>query len=69
VLGKAIAGMIEKAPTLFAVPKELGEDVANFWREMEDPNVDVFTCDKEAVDDRANIQKAKVNISSHCISQ
>ncbi|XP_060575302.1 rho GTPase-activating protein 19-like [Ruditapes philippinarum] len=64
VLGKAIAGMIEKAPTLFAVPKELGEDVANFWREMEDPNVDVFTCDKEAVDDRANIQKAKYGSSS-----
>ncbi|XP_053407003.1 rho GTPase-activating protein 19-like isoform X2 [Mercenaria mercenaria] len=64
VLSKVVATMIEKAPSLFAVPRELGDDVANFWREMEDPNVDVFTCDKENVDDHANIQKAKYGSSS-----
>lgn len=69
VLSKSVSIMIEKAPSLFAVPRELGDDVANFWREMEDPNVDVFTTDKENLDDHANIQKAKVNnhLSSHTI--
>lgn len=61
VLSKSVSIMIEKAPSLFAVPRELGDDVANFWREMEDPNVDVFTTDKENLDDHANIRKAKVN--------
>lgn len=66
VLSRAVTAMIESAPLLFTVPAELGDDVANFWREMEDPNKDVFTADKENVDDHANIQKAKVNIFKVC---
>lgn len=60
VLSRAVTAMIENAPSLFMVPTELGDDVAHFWREMEDPNKDVFSTDKENVDDRVNIQKAKV---------
>ncbi|KAL4231843.1 Rho GTPase-activating protein 19 [Mactra antiquata] len=65
VLSKAVSSMIENASTLFAVPRELGDDVANFWREMEDPNIDVFSNEKENVEDRANIQKAKYGSSSN----
>lgn len=63
-LSKVITFMIEKAPTLFAVPRELGDDVAHFWREMEDPNAEAFADDKENVDDRTNIQKAKYGSST-----
>lgn len=61
VLSSAITSMIESAPSLFTIPAELGDDVANFWREMEDPNKDMFSAEKENLDDKANIQKAKVN--------
>ena len=60
-LSKVITVMIENAPSLFCVPKELGDDVAYFWKEMEDPNMTVFVEDKENFNDKANIQKAKVN--------
>ena len=62
-LSKVITVMIENAPLLFAVPKELGDDVAYFWREMENPNMTLtLSDDKENFDDMANIQKAKVGI-------
>ena len=60
-LSKAITTMIENAPSLFMIPRELGDDVAHFWREMENPNVDM--CDnKENFSDKANINKAKVSM-------
>ena len=68
VLSSAITAMIDNTASLFTIPTELGDDVANFWREMEDPNKDVFTVDKENLDNQANIQKAKVNIRT-CIQK
>ena len=57
--------MIENAPSLFTIPRELADDVANFWREMEDPNIAAFdeVQDKENLKDHTNMQKAKVDIS------
>ena len=62
IISKAVATMIENAPSLFTIPRELGDDVANFWREMEDPNIAAFdeTVEKENLNDQANIQKTKV---------
>ena len=65
-LGKAVATMIENAPRLFTIPQELSNDVANFWKEMENPNIAVFDdtkADRNSLDDKANIQKAKVCIT------
>ena len=63
VISRAVSTMIEYAPSLFTVPRELADDVANFWREMEDPNIAAFedAQDKENLNDQANIQKAKVD--------
>lgn len=63
-LSRAISTMIENAPALFTIPQELGDDVANFWREMEEPNMTAFSDDKENIDDKANIRKAKYGSSS-----
>ena len=64
IISKAVSTMIENAPSLFTIPRVLADDVANFWREMEDPNMAAFeeTVDKENHNDQANIQKAKVGI-------
>ncbi|XP_052228848.1 rho GTPase-activating protein 19-like [Dreissena polymorpha] len=62
-LSKAVAMMIENSAVMFAVPRELAADVANFWREMEDPNLDVFDGGKSC-EDVTNIRKAKYGSSS-----
>ena len=58
-LSKAVSMMIENSAVMFAVPRELAADVANFWHEMEDPNVDAFDGGKSC-EDVTNIRKAKV---------
>lgn len=64
MLGKAVAIMIDLAPYLFTVPRELSDDIAHFWHEMEDPNIDVFSTEKENMGGVVTMEKGKYGNSS-----
>ncbi|XP_052771503.1 rho GTPase-activating protein 19-like isoform X1 [Mya arenaria] len=63
-LSKAVTLMVENSEAIFKVPRELAADVANFWREMENPSTEILTAHADNEEDRANIQKAKYGSSS-----
>ncbi|KAH3785291.1 hypothetical protein DPMN_163376 [Dreissena polymorpha] len=52
---KAVAMMIENSGAVFEVPRELADDVAHFWRVMEDVLDGSKSCE-----DRVNIRKSMV---------
>ncbi|KAL5022010.1 hypothetical protein ScPMuIL_001165 [Solemya velum] len=61
---KAAAFLIENAPELFKIPRELCLDVANFWREMENPHImpEAPRLDWENINNGVNLQKKCENI-------
>ncbi|XP_069139032.1 rho GTPase-activating protein 19-like [Argopecten irradians] len=64
VITQAASFMIECGTQIFRVPRELAADIANFWREMEDPNKLIFDQAEEQENTHSNLPSAKKKYGS-----
>ncbi|XP_021371940.1 rho GTPase-activating protein 19-like isoform X1 [Mizuhopecten yessoensis] len=64
VITQAASFMIESGTQIFKVPRELAADIANFWREMEDPNKHIFDPVEEQENTNTNLSSAKKKYGS-----